>query len=79
MAQANLNDTTANAIRDRYKTLFANSFAPNVRYEQMPGADERIAYATEFAAFRLGQIDDKLGRLIEIMERGAGRSSPETR
>jgi hypothetical protein len=45
----------------------------------MPGADERIAYAAEFAAFRLGQIDDKLGRLIEIMERGVGQSSPETR
>jgi hypothetical protein len=79
MAQLHLNDTTANAIRDRYKTLFGNAFAPNVRYEQMPGADECIAYAAEFAAFRLGQIDDKLGRLIEIMERGAGRSSPETR
>jgi hypothetical protein len=78
MAQANLNDTTANAIRDRYRTLFASAFAPNVRYEQMPGADERIAFATEFAAFRLGQIDDKLGRLIEIMERGAGQSSKET-
>jgi hypothetical protein len=79
MAQSHLNDTTANAIRNRYKTLFGNAFAPNVRYEQMPGADERIAYAAEFAAFRLGQIDDKLGRLIEIMERGVGQSSPETR
>jgi len=79
MAQLHLNDTTANAIRDRYKTLFGNAFAPNVRYEQMPGADECIAYAAEFAAFRLGQIDDKLGRLIEIMERGVGQSSPETR
>ncbi|MDR3422993.1 MAG: hypothetical protein P4L80_17395 [Xanthobacteraceae bacterium] len=79
MAQAHLNDTTANAIRDRYKTLFANSFAPNVRYEQMPGADERIAYATEFAAYRLGQIDDKLGRLVEILERGASPAVPGTR
>jgi hypothetical protein len=75
MSQARLNDTTANAIRDRYQTLFASAFAPNVRYEQMPGADERVAYATEFAAHRLGQIDDKLGRLIEIMERGTNRSS----
>ena len=71
MAQARLNDTTASAIRDRYQTLFANAFTPQVRYEQMPGADERIAYAAEFAAYRLGQIDDKLGRLIEIMQRGA--------
>ena len=70
MAQAALNNITADAIRDRYRTLFADAFAPNIRYEQMPGADERTAYAAEFAAYRLGQIDDKLGRLIEIMARG---------
>ncbi len=75
MAQARLNDTTADAIRDRYQTLFANAFTPQVRYEQMPGADERTAYAAEFAAYRLGQIDDKLGRLIEIMERETAQSS----
>jgi hypothetical protein len=75
MAQVRLNDTTANVIRDRYQTLFANAFTPQVRYEQMPGADERTAYAVEFAAYRLGQIDDKLGRLIEIMQRGAVQSS----
>lgn len=75
MAQARLNDTTANAIRDRYQALFASAFTPMVRYEQMPGADERVAYAAEFAAYRLGQIDDKLGRLIEIMERGNDQSS----
>jgi len=70
VAQAALNNITADAIRDRYRTLFADAFAPNIRYEQMPGADERTAYAAEFAAYRLGQIDDKLGRLIEIMARG---------
>ena len=75
MSQARLNDTTAGAIRDRYRTLFANAFAPQFRYEQMPGAEERTAYAAEFAAYRLGQIDEKLGRLIEIMERGTDRSS----
>jgi hypothetical protein len=41
----------------------------------MPGADERTAYAVEYAAYRLGQIDEKLGRLIEIMERGTAQSS----
>ena len=43
MAQARLNDAGANTIRDRYQTLFAKAFAPNIRYEQMPGADERTA------------------------------------
>jgi hypothetical protein len=74
MAQLRLTETTANTIRDRYQTLFANAFTPNIRYEQMPAADERGAFAMEYAAYRLGQIDEKLGRLIEIMERGAARS-----
>jgi hypothetical protein len=78
MAQLRLNDTTANTIRDRYQALFAKDFTPNIRYEQMPGADERSAYAVEYAAYRLGQIDEKLGRLIEIMERGAAQS-PQAR
>jgi hypothetical protein len=75
MAQLRLNDTTANTIRDRYQTLFAKAFTPNIRYEQMPGADERCAYAVEYAAYRLGQIDEKLGRLVEIMERATAQSS----
>jgi hypothetical protein len=76
MSQTRLNATTADAIRDRYGALFANAFAPQFRYEQMPGAEERIAYAEEFAAYRLGQIDDKLGRPIENTERGAASSAP---
>ena len=63
------------AIRDRYRTFFDNAFMPNIRHQQMPGADERLAYAAEFAAHQLGQIDEKLGRLIEILERTAVRSS----
>jgi hypothetical protein len=74
MAQQRLTDTTANTIRDRYQTLFAQAFTPNIRYEQMPGADERSAYAAEYAAYRFGQIDDKLGRLIELMERATAQS-----
>jgi hypothetical protein len=78
MAQQRLNDTTANTIRDRHQALFARAFTPNIRYEQIPGADESSAYAVEYAAYRLGQIDGKLGRLIEIMERGAAQS-PQAR
>jgi hypothetical protein len=75
MAQLRLTESTANTIRDRYQTVFATAFTPNIRYEQMPAADERTAFAAEFAAYRLGQIDDKLGRLIDIMERGTAQSS----
>ena len=74
MAQARLNETAADAIRDRYRALFASPFAPSIRYEQMPGPEQRVAYAAEFAAYRLGQIDEKQGRLIGIMERGTDQS-----
>lgn len=73
MSQNRVNATSADAIRDRYGAFFGHAFAPQFRYEQMPGSEERTAYAAEFVAYRLGQIDDKLGRLIEIMERGAAQ------
>jgi hypothetical protein len=57
----------ADAVRDRYRAFFDNAFMPNIRPEQMPGADDRIAYAAEFAAHQLGQINQKLGQLIEII------------
>jgi hypothetical protein len=75
MSQTRQNDQSTDAIRNRYQSFFDKAFIPNIRHEQMPGADERLAYAAEFAAHRLGQIDDKLGRLIEIMERGADQIS----
>jgi hypothetical protein len=75
MSQARTNERSPDSIRDRYRAFFDNPFMPNVRHEQMPGADERVAYAAEFAAYRLGQIDEKLGRLIEMMERGTAPSS----
>ena len=60
-------------IRDRYDLFFKADFAPLLRQDQMQGAHERSAYADEFAAYALGQIDKKLGRLIELMEQGAMR------
>jgi hypothetical protein len=75
MPPAQAHDTRTDALRDRYRTFFDNAFMPQLRHEQMPGAEERIAYAAEFAAHQLGQIDEKLGRLIEIMERRSAQSS----
>ena len=75
MTSMRAHDRSADAIRDRYRAFFDNAFMPNIRSEQMPGADERVAYAAEFAAHQLGQIDEKLGRLIEIMEWRTGQSS----
>jgi len=56
------------AIRSRYDAFFGQDFMPLIRHEQTQGAEERIAYAAEFAAFQLGQINGKLGRLLELME-----------
>jgi hypothetical protein len=75
MAQMKTQETGPDAIRDRYRTFFDNAFMPHIRHEQMPAANERVAYAAEFLAYQLGQIDKKLGRLLDIMERGAAQSS----
>jgi hypothetical protein len=58
-----------NLINDRYQTFFGTDFMPLIRHDQTQGAPERSAYADEYAAFHLGQINQKLGRLIELMER----------
>ena len=59
------------AIRMRYDAFFGADFMPLIRHDQTQGADARLAYAAEFAAFQLGQIDKKLGRLVELMEKQA--------
>jgi hypothetical protein len=64
-------DTSAAAVRDRYQAFFVNAFMPNIRHEQMPAADERVAYAAEFTAYQLGQINEKIGRLVELLEPNA--------
>jgi len=56
------------AVRTQYDKFFGADFMPLIRHEQTQGADSRMAYAAEFAAFQLGQIDKKLGRLIELLE-----------
>jgi hypothetical protein len=65
-------DMSADPIRGRYDTFFQADFMPLIRHDQTQGAEERSAYADEFAAYHLGQIDKKLGRLIELMEQAAG-------
>lgn len=58
------------AIRGQYDAFFRGDFMPLIRHEQTQGAEQRSAYAVEFAAYHLGQIDKKLGRLIELLEQG---------
>ncbi len=58
-------------IVDRYDRFFSADFMPLIRHEQTQGAPERAAYANEYAAFHLGQINVKLGQLIAILEQTA--------
>jgi len=44
-------------IRGRYEVFFQADFMPLIRHEQTQGAEERAAYAEEFAAYHLGQIN----------------------
>ena len=75
MFQTPTHDTRTDEVRDRYRKFFDDPFKPTIRHQQMPGADERVAYAAEFAAHQLGRIDEKLGRLLEILERKTAQSS----
>jgi hypothetical protein len=63
------------AVRAQYNTFFGKDFMPLIRHEQTQGAEARVAYAAEFGAFQLGQIDKKLGRLIELLEAQQARPS----
>jgi len=65
-------------IRARYDAFFGTDFMPFIRQDQTQGAQERVAYAAEFAAHQLGQIDKKLGRLIALMEANAAHAVPES-
>ena len=60
----------ADPIRERYDTFFQRDFMPLIRNDQTQGSEARSAYAEEFAAFQLGQINKKLGRLVELLEQG---------
>jgi hypothetical protein len=66
-----MSDNRNTQIADRYNAFFGTDFMPLIRHDQTQGAPERAAYADEYAAYQLGQINMKLGRLIELLERNA--------
>lgn len=65
-------------ISDRYRNFFDTDFMPLIRHDQTQGAPERNAYANEYAAFHLGQINRKIGRLIALLEQSAAASGNRT-
>lgn len=60
-----------NPIQARYAAFFETDFMPLIRQDQAQGAPERLAYANEYTAYQMGEINKKLGRLIELIEKSA--------
>jgi hypothetical protein len=73
--EADMSVISGEVIRGKYANFFEADFMPLIRHDQTQGAAERSAYADEFAAHHLGQINKKLGRLIELLEQGASLRS----
>ena len=57
-------------IKDRYSNFFEADFMPLDLSRADAGAPERQAYAAEYTAFQFGEINKKLGRLIELWKIG---------
>lgn len=60
-----------NAIQARYAAFFETDFMPLMRQDQPQGTPEHLAYADEYAADPLGEINKKRGRLIDLIKRPA--------
>jgi hypothetical protein len=61
-------DTTRRSHHERFRQRAEQDYAVNASPE--PGRELiHIAEALDFIAFRVGRIDDKLGRLIEVLEK----------
>ena len=57
------------AIRTRYDAFFGADFMPLIRNDQTQGAEDRASPTRPNSRpSSFGQIDKKLGRLIELLE-----------
>jgi hypothetical protein len=54
--------------RERYVALFEAGFTPNLDAQKHPSPEERIATAVEYAAYQMGQINQKLTLLLDRMD-----------
>jgi hypothetical protein len=52
-------------IHERWRARMENDFAPHHTPEQTPDPSVRLAIAAEYAAFQLGQINRRLGKIVE--------------
>jgi hypothetical protein len=54
--------------RSRLSRDLEQDFVPDYDAHNMPAADKRVAYAIEHIAFRVGRIEQHLGRIASAIE-----------
>lgn len=54
--------------KDRVRADMEADFLPEPSPDTLSQVDRRMAKATEYIAYHLGQIDNKLDRLITLLE-----------
>ena len=62
--------------RENVKASMESEFLPEPSPDTLSQVDRRMAHAAEYVAYRLGQIDNKLGRLVTLLEAFVGESKP---
>ena len=64
------------ATREGVRAAMESDFLPEPSPDTLSQVDRRMAHAAEYVAYRLGQIDNKLGRLVALLEAFVGESKP---
>jgi len=64
------------ATRESVRASMESDFLPEPSPDTLSQVDRRMAHAAEYVAYRLGQIDNKLGRLVTLLEAFVGESKP---
>ena len=65
----------SDAIKDRVRAGMEAEFLPDPSPDTLSQVDRRMANAAEYIAYHLGQIDNKLDRLIALLEAQAKRQN----
>jgi hypothetical protein len=60
------------ATREGVRATMESDFLPEPSPDTLSQVDRRMAHAAEYVAYRLGQIDNKLGRLVALLEAFVG-------
>ena len=65
------------ATKEGVRAAMESDFLPEPSPDTLSQVDRRMAHAAEYVAYRLGQIDNKLGRLVALLEAfvGEGKAS----